>query len=302
MWGYIKVDKMNLLVKDYDTYQKAYCSLCHILGKKYGAIARMMLNYDMTFLLLCLDSLEQEKDVRDIRCPLNPLRRKKVCFSQRALEYSAFINYYLVLLKLKDDIADDESKKKVLLYHILKRSKTYQCEKERYEKKLEQYERFLDEFTNLEYGKVDFDKITNTFGDYFAGIFMTYFEYFQIGNPTDLENIYSFSFNLGKWIYLMDAYDDYNRDVKQQKYNCLLGMMNADDTIDKVDIHKKIRAINGMLIFNIKEAMEKIDFKKHRAIIENIVGNGFFFTYRKILQKEYPEINQKFFGTMDTLK
>lgn len=299
MWGYVKTDKLNLLVKDYYSYQNAYCSLCHTLGKKYGLCSRIMLNYDVTFLLLCLDSLEKKKDVWVIRCPLNPLKRKKMYFSQRALEYSAFINYYLVLLKLKDDVADDNSKKKALIYHVLKRNKTYQREKEKYEKQLERYEIFLNEFTKLEHDKADFDKITNTFGDYFSGIFMTYFECFQIGNSTDRENMYSFSFNLGKWIYIMDAYEDYNRDVKQQKYNCLLNMMNLDYTTEKVNVHKKIRAINGMLIFNMKKAKEKIAFKEHDAIIENVICNGCFFTYKRILQKEYPEINRKFFGTMD---
>ena len=68
----------------------------------------------------------EEKRCSGYSMSVKPTKKKKMYFSQRALEYSAFINYYLVLLKLKDDVADDNSKKKALIYHVLKRNKTFQ--------------------------------------------------------------------------------------------------------------------------------------------------------------------------------
>ena len=50
MFGYVNVYKDELKIKDYDTYRAYYCGLCKMLGKRHNALARLSLNYDLTFL------------------------------------------------------------------------------------------------------------------------------------------------------------------------------------------------------------------------------------------------------------
>lgn len=52
MFGYVRIRKDDLKVKDYYIYKQKYCGLCATLGKNYGFIYRMFISYDITFLIL----------------------------------------------------------------------------------------------------------------------------------------------------------------------------------------------------------------------------------------------------------
>ncbi|MFR4142908.1 MAG: DUF5685 family protein [[Clostridium] leptum] len=52
MFGYIRPNKPELLVKEYDLYKSAYCGLCKRMGKDYGRLSRLALSYDGTFLAM----------------------------------------------------------------------------------------------------------------------------------------------------------------------------------------------------------------------------------------------------------
>ena len=52
MFGYIKADKPEMKIKEFEIYKAVYCSLCKELGKSYGLLARLTLSYDFTFLAL----------------------------------------------------------------------------------------------------------------------------------------------------------------------------------------------------------------------------------------------------------
>ena len=42
-----------------------YCGLCKVLKEKYGFLGQMTLTYDMTFLVLLLTSLYEEKSTHE---------------------------------------------------------------------------------------------------------------------------------------------------------------------------------------------------------------------------------------------
>ena len=47
MYGYVRPDKGELKVSEYELYRAAYCGLCHALKKRCGFGARMALSYDL---------------------------------------------------------------------------------------------------------------------------------------------------------------------------------------------------------------------------------------------------------------
>ena len=57
MFGYVRIRKPELLVKDYECYKGFYCGLCHSLRDTYGLRGQVTLTYDMTFLVLLLSSV-----------------------------------------------------------------------------------------------------------------------------------------------------------------------------------------------------------------------------------------------------
>ena len=75
MFGYVRPPVRDLSQEEADRFQRMYCGLCHTLGNRYGAAARMILNYDFTYLAILLSEQEEgETDSR--RCLVHPVHKR----------------------------------------------------------------------------------------------------------------------------------------------------------------------------------------------------------------------------------
>ena len=115
MLGYIKTQRDDLRICDFRLYKQQYCALCQGIGKKYGIVYRLILSYDMVFLALVLENFETEMTPLSFKCPTNPFKKINTSISNNVIEYCAFINYYLSVLKLEDDIIDEKNNVKKIL-------------------------------------------------------------------------------------------------------------------------------------------------------------------------------------------
>ena len=57
MLGYVKIDKGELKVREYEVYCGYYCGICKSIGRRYGQLPRMALSYDAAFLAILLASI-----------------------------------------------------------------------------------------------------------------------------------------------------------------------------------------------------------------------------------------------------
>lgn len=107
MTGYIKAFKPELKIKDYELYRGVYCSECRVLGRLYTPIARMLLNYDFTFLSIVRLALQEQcGKFEKGRCCVNPAKKCLKCTDDAELERSADVVIIVSYYKLLDDIAD----------------------------------------------------------------------------------------------------------------------------------------------------------------------------------------------------
>ena len=119
MFGYIKISKGELKIKEYDTYKAVYCSLCKRLGKNYGVFSRLTLSYDFTFLALLNMSLKETCSGYKVgRCAFNPLKKCNYCKDTDFLEMPSAAAMIMLYYKLLDNIADEKALKK-LGYRII---------------------------------------------------------------------------------------------------------------------------------------------------------------------------------------
>ena len=110
MFGYVMPCKMELKVRDYEKFKAYYCGLCHTIKEQYGNLPRATLNYDMTFLAILLDSLNDKPLAsKKITCSLHPLSKKLILIDNEALKYAAQCNIVLTYYKLIDNINDDNA-------------------------------------------------------------------------------------------------------------------------------------------------------------------------------------------------
>ena len=211
MFGYVVINKPELKIKDFDKYQEYYCGLCQSLKQNHGRRGQLTLNYDLNFVGILLSSLyEPEEKQYWVRCPMHPFHKKSVRTNQY-MDYVSDMNIILTYFKLEDDVLDENSLKSKSFKQLLK--KDFQRVKEKYPKKVDTIKYHLDQIHVLEQKNcLDLDEVSGHFGHIMASICVYQNDIFK-------EDLYQMGFYLGKFIYLIDAFEDVEEDIKKQTYN-----------------------------------------------------------------------------------
>lgn len=109
MFGYVVADQGSLNQIQLARYRACYCGLCRAIERRHGQLSRLSLTYDMTFLVLLLDSLyEPQRDDSAARCVAHPVRKQGQRISKYT-DYAADMNVALAYYNCLDDWADDRS-------------------------------------------------------------------------------------------------------------------------------------------------------------------------------------------------
>lgn len=272
MFGYVKINKMDLTFREYEHYRGYYCGLCKYLKDNHGEISRLSLNYDITFLVILLTSIYRpEHTMIEEGCITNPFKKKKKIINE-ITEYAASMNVLLAYYKLEDNLNDDRGIKDILAYHIYKGKLELAYEK--YPKKAEFIKEQLDKLNNLEKERnTNIDMVSNTFGNIMG-------EVFAYKNDEFEQRLRMIGFNLGKYIYILDAYEDLEKDLKKGRYNPFLDYIDKKEEL-KERVDKLISISLGIVGRNI----DNLNIKVNTGIIDNIVYSGVFLRYKNILEK-----------------
>lgn len=214
MFGYICINQPELKVKDYEAYRGYYCGLCHELKKRYGRIGQMLLSYDMTFLVILLTGLYEPEESREYhRCIPHPVR-KHMQIQNEITGYAADMNVLLSYRKALDDWKDEGSRRGRALAASLKRN--YNKLQDRYPRQAGSLEESLELLSEAE-------KTFSEDIDYVAGLSGRFLgEMFAWKEDEWQRELYDMGFFLGKFIYLMDAWEDMEKDQKKGNYNIFL--------------------------------------------------------------------------------
>ncbi len=273
MFGYIVPYKDEMKVKDYEMFRSYYCGLCRAIGHENGQLPRFALNYDIAFLGLFLSSLGSENSKTDRKnCIAHPLSKRSFVYDDKALEYTANIGTMLAYFNLIDNWNDDRSKKSYIGALMLKRGSV--AAKRRYESKYDNIENLLSKLSVLEKnGEKDFDKTADVFGKIMEEIC----DYDAVEGENERIALRWLGYNTGRWIYILDAYDDISEDFEKMEYNPLIaGLKHEDESIEAFRERIKDR-IEFTLIASLSEiakSFELLNIKKNKEIIENIVYIG----------------------------
>lgn len=276
MFGYVKINKPELLVKDYETYHAIYCGLCKALGHRYSVFSRMSLNYDYTLFALLLLSMEKEEPTfRKQGCLFNPLCRNKCCNRTASLDRAADALVIATWFKLDDDLQDDGSLKRSLcrFLRFFYRPMARKAKKQAPDT-WDRVEDYMKEQRRVEQSprKISPDEAAEPTARYLADFLA------GIGQKTSDERILSqIGYNVGKWIYWIDAADDLQDDVKHGSFNpwvdfCSLTKENLEKELPAVT--KKIRPLLDTCINEAAKALDLLPVKRYEMILKNIVYLG----------------------------
>lgn len=214
MFGYVRPCTGRLTQAEHTGYQAAYCGLCRTMGKRHGFLARFCLNYDFTFLVMLLGGgSPQNAPCR--RCPAHPFRRRPICCSGPELEAAADESLILSYHKLLDDGADRGFFRglparlgALLLRRAYRRAARLRPEFDR------QVRTCLDELHELERVHAPtMDQAADTFARILQGAAL------PTGDRARDRALEQLLYHVGRWIYLLDAWDDLGEDQAAGRYN-----------------------------------------------------------------------------------
>lgn len=261
MFGYIVLPS-SASKEDKAVYRKAYCGLCHTLKEKYGKDGMLSLSYDMTFLTLLLSDLESaEVTEGKERCPVHPLLRHEY-FTTPVMDYTSDMQILLTYYSLLDSIHDEGKGEK--------RELRYRPFIENIEKKYPRQAKAVKE--NLaaigEYekkGEKDEEKTALLFGNLLGEIFvMDDTGFFR-------NDLFLLGCNIGKFIYLLDAWDDRKKDRQRGQYNPYRDGVTYDE-------------VKNMLLdaaAGAGDSYKRLPLDDYTSITDSIIYSGMWTKFRK---------------------
>lgn len=274
MFGYVTVNKEELKIKDWNRYHAYYCGLCHALGKVAGLKGRITVSYDMTFLAILLDDLyDFEKQEGKRRCVTHPVKKHEFVLSEASL-YAAKMNLLLCYDNLMDDWMDDKNPGAAAGAAMLK--KVRQGIVQEYPRQAEAVKHYLEKLHVCEkQNEPNLDVAAGLTGEMLGELFCYREDEWR-------EELYQTGFYLGKFIYLMDAFEDVEKDAKKGSYNPFLFQEEGK----REEIAKECL---NMMAAGAAEGLERLPLVENLEILRNILYAGIWGRYEMIKAKREKE-------------
>ncbi|MBQ9600132.1 MAG: hypothetical protein IJR33_10055 [Clostridia bacterium] len=270
MFGYVTVCKESLNEADFETFRAYYCGLCREIGRRTTQAARLGLSYDITFLAIMLSSLADDGGIVMRSCAAKGFKKRGFVEGDRAVGYAADMGVLLTYLKLSDDWNDDRSIKALSEMLVFKRA--VNKAKKRYPHIYEEIKRHLEDLSTLEAAKSG--SIDET-ADCFAKILETLFAPDFITDEAERRALAWLGYNIGRWIYIIDAYNDIEKDRKKGSYNLFL----CRESVDKNAVDKSLT----FTLENAASAYNLLKIKRNGAILDNILYDALKMKQKAIL-------------------
>ena len=273
MFGYVTVQQPELKIREFETYRAYYCGLCRALRRRYGLAGQATLSYDMTFLAMLLGGLyEPESTEGTTVCLLHP-GVKHPTVTDPYVEYAAHMNILLSYYDLEDDWKDEKKLGGKFGADLLR--KKAEGLAEYYPRQAQAVKDYVASLSELEKtGGGSLDDAAGLTGRMLGEVF------------TPNEDIWApylrnLGFYLGKFIYLMDAYDDLEKDRDRKAYNPWLAYGETRPAVET-----KAREILNMMMGECCRAFEHLPILRHEAILRNILYAGVWGRFEKIAEEE----------------
>lgn len=276
MFGYVKAFKPELKISEYDTYKAVYCSICRSLGKEYGVFAKFILSYDFVFLAMLKLSLEKECcGYKKMRCPFNPAKKcMRLDKPSESLSFSSACLVIMFYYKLLDDIQDNGLKGK------LRSGVIYPLFSHYHKKAIKKYPDIEEKVSCLmkKQGEIEQSesKSVDLAAEPTAEMLKYIFAYGENG-PKEKRILERLGYLSGKWVYLIDAYDDLDEDIKNKSYNPFLRKYSVKEEAKEA----AVSLINNCNV-EMAKSFELLDTKRYKTILSNIIYLGLPNELRRI--------------------
>lgn len=278
MFGYVRPPVQDLSPEETERFRRAYCGLCHTLGRRYGTAARFILNYDFTYLAILLSDGE-EGHARSARCISSPVRKRDYLEPDSAMELAADESVILAYWQLRDGVADHD------WLHGLKYRSLSGILEPAYRKAAalrpgfdEAVRRQLALLGELEReGCASMDRAADAFAVLLGSAAR------EVDDPVRRRVLEQLLYHLGRWVYLVDAADDLKKDAASGNYNPVALRFSLADGQWTAAARREFTATLDHSIHMMTTAFELWDFGVWTPILETTLYTGLFRVGKAVL-------------------
>ena len=280
MFGYLQPMKDEMKLKEYRLYKSVYCGLCRVLKKEYGMFSTLTLSYDCTVLtMLYLSVRGEDCCVQQGRCTVNPLKKCLLCSSKsEAFRMAGAVSVLMGYYKLQDTMHDGGFVKKtaafsgrLLLRHSYRKAAKAYPEIDRAAAEMMQQQ------SEAEKSNAGIDRAADATAVMVRNICRMFSQ-----DEEQRRTLGVFGYYVGRWIYLMDAADDLEKDRKHHCFNPFLPAYDGD-------IQKTMQYCNEVLNLTASQmvlAYELLQRHSYAAVLDNIIYEGMPAQQKKVTEKK----------------
>ena len=274
MFGYIAPVLSVLNDEQKQRYRSFYCGVCHSLRNRYGQTTRLSLSNDMTFLAILITSLYEPDTVGGrSRCGIHPVKPHDY-LSSPMIDYAADMNALLFYYKCMDQRMDDRSLRGKAGEKLFRKA-AENC-RQRWPVQSQEVERALSALWKEEAASSpDPDRLCNLSGEMLGAVF--------VPKPEDSWSglLRSVGSGLGRFIYWMDAWEDYDEDIRKGRFNPLTRWH------DRPDYEDFCRETLELLIAEAAEAFELLPLEQDLDLLRNVIYSGVWQRYQLLSERKH---------------
>lgn len=276
MLGYIRAYKPEMKFKDYELYKGVYCTLCKSLGKRYGFIPRFILSYDFTFFAMVRMAVRSRcPGFTQSHCSFNPAKKCLNCNRDNEdIAYTADVSILMMYHKLCDNIQDSKFFKRLLCRLVMPYAKhLYKKACRRTGEISKVLEEQMARQQEIENRNGNLDEAADPSAVMLSKLLVHNIE------CEDLSALASFGYMVGRWVYITDAVNDCEDDIKDGSFNPLKKRF-----VDK----NFAEYCEEMMNLTIGEAIisyKRLKIFRFDDILTNILYDGVYSVTQKVLKK-----------------
>lgn len=297
LFGYVRAYEPELKLRELDCYRGVYCGLCRVQGKCTGQCSRLMLSYDFAFMALMRMAITDETvTLEPRRCVAHLTRRRPVAAETPALRLTAISASILAWHKLEDDKQDERggkyirallatplaggARRRALRRNLCDPPTSGKTDGAALDSSIALHMKRLGEPEQERPPSVDVP--AQLFGELLGGLLTWGLDG---GRARIAEEI---ALHTGRWIYILDAADDYAEDVRLDRYNPFRCLCRDAGTELSEETREEIRL---SLLYEsrcISDALDLLDIRDRdvEGVLRNILSEGMPRVARQTL---FPE-------------
>ncbi len=278
MYGYIRPHHPELRVREQEYYRAVYCGLCRSMGKCTGQCSRMTLSYDFTFFALVRMALiEQSPVIRPRRCFVHPTRRRLMADPDDLLRTSAGLSAILFAHKVRDNLADETGLKRTAATFANPYAASLRRRAIRRDSTMPAADTAaadaLSRLAALERERpASVDMPAELFGELMGTLLSIGLDGSRATLARDIGR------HVGRWVYILDAADDFAEDARRHRYNplaCLYG----DPAMTELPAERRMEIRTALLseLIGLERAFDLLDTTRDPdlgGVLSNILYLG----------------------------